>query len=59
MRALYIKAYGGPEVMQIGELPDPQLKRGEVLVFPFAEAAQAYAALEAGGTVGKLIIRIA
>jgi NADPH:quinone reductase-like Zn-dependent oxidoreductase len=32
MRALYIKKYGGPEVMQIGELPDPQPKPGEVLV---------------------------
>ena len=32
MRALYIKEYGGPEVMQIGELPDPEPKRGEVLV---------------------------
>ena len=32
MRALYIKAYGGPEVMQIGELPDPEPKPGEVLV---------------------------
>ena len=32
MRALYIKAYGGPDVMQMGELPDPEPKRGEVLV---------------------------
>jgi NADPH:quinone reductase-like Zn-dependent oxidoreductase len=32
MRALYIKKYGGPEVMQIGELPDPKFKQGEVLV---------------------------
>ncbi len=32
MRALYINAYGGPEVMQIGELPAPEPKRGEVLI---------------------------
>jgi NADPH:quinone reductase-like Zn-dependent oxidoreductase len=32
MKALYIKAYGGPEVMQIGEFPDPEPKPGEVLV---------------------------
>jgi NADPH:quinone reductase-like Zn-dependent oxidoreductase len=32
MKALYIKAYGGPEVMQIGELPDPQPRRKEVVV---------------------------
>ena len=32
MKALYIKAYGGPEVMQIGEFPDPEPKSGEVLV---------------------------
>lgn len=32
MKALYIKAYGGPEVMQIGERPDPEPKPGEVLV---------------------------
>ena len=28
-------------------------------VVPLAEAAQAYAAMEAGGTVGKVVIRIA
>ena len=28
-------------------------------VVPLAEAVQAYAALEAGGTVGKVVIRIA
>jgi len=32
MRALYIKSYGGPEVMQIGELPDPRPRRREVVV---------------------------
>jgi len=32
MKALQIKAYGGPEVMQIGELPEPDPKRGQVVV---------------------------
>ena len=32
MKALYIKSYGGPEVMQVGELPEPQPRRREVVV---------------------------
>ena len=32
MKALQIKAYGGPEVMQIGELPEPEPKQGQVVV---------------------------
>jgi len=32
MKALFIKAYGGPDVMQIGDLPDPKPRRGEAVV---------------------------
>jgi NADPH:quinone reductase-like Zn-dependent oxidoreductase len=32
MRAFYATRYGGPEVMQLGELPDPQARAGQVLV---------------------------
>lgn len=32
MKAFYITSYGGPEVMRYGDLPDPSLARGELLV---------------------------
>ncbi len=32
MRAIEIKEYGGPEVLQLCERPMPQLKQGEVLI---------------------------
>ena len=32
MRALQFKAYGGPEVLEVVELPDPEPGEGEVLV---------------------------
>jgi NADPH:quinone reductase-like Zn-dependent oxidoreductase len=32
MKACYFKAFGGPEVLQYGELPDPLPAEGEVLV---------------------------
>lgn len=32
MRAVYCEAYGGPEVLRYGELPDPVAGAGEVLV---------------------------
>ena len=32
MRAVVVKSPGGPEVLQIGEVPDPQPRPGELLV---------------------------
>ena len=32
MRAAFIRRFGGPEVLEYGELPDPAPKAGEVLV---------------------------
>ena len=32
MKAFYATRYGGPEVMQFGEIPDPTPGKGEVLV---------------------------
>ncbi len=32
MKAFFATAYGGPEVMKVGELPDPAPRRGELLV---------------------------
>jgi NADPH:quinone reductase-like Zn-dependent oxidoreductase len=40
-------------------LADGSVKAVIDKVVPLAEAAQAYAALESGGTVGKVVIRIA
>ncbi|HJX66681.1 MAG TPA: NAD(P)-dependent alcohol dehydrogenase [Polyangia bacterium] len=71
-RAVWQKVVGGWHRIVLGNLRDhPEdyaelerlLAEGSVKpvidkIFPLAEAAQAYAALEAGGTVGKVIIRI-
>jgi NADPH:quinone reductase-like Zn-dependent oxidoreductase len=38
MRAVYYERYGGPEVLQVGELPDPEPGRGEVVVRVAASA---------------------
>src|SRR2546423_7066167 len=32
MRAVVVKSPGGPEVLQIGEVPDPQPREGDLLV---------------------------
>ncbi len=56
MKAFFATAYGGPEVMKLGELPDPVPRAGEVVVA--VRAAEAFAAQEAGGTVGKVVIRV-
>jgi putative PIG3 family NAD(P)H quinone oxidoreductase len=32
MRAIIVKSFGGPEVLQIGEAPDPQPRPGDLLV---------------------------
>src|SRR6202046_3394895 len=32
MRAMVVKRYGNPDVLEMRELPDPQLKSGEVLI---------------------------
>ena len=32
MRALVVRRYGAPEVFESRQLPDPQLKAGEVLI---------------------------
>src|SRR5919204_5676690 len=32
MRAILVKSFGGPEVLQIGEAPDPQPRPGDLLV---------------------------
>jgi NADPH:quinone reductase-like Zn-dependent oxidoreductase len=36
MKAAYIERYGGPEVLQYGDLPDPAPGPGEVLIDIFA-----------------------
>ena len=32
MKAAFIEGYGGPEVLQFGEMPDPVAARGQVVV---------------------------
>jgi NADPH:quinone reductase-like Zn-dependent oxidoreductase len=41
MRACYIRKYGGPEVLEYGELPDPVPAAGEVLVDVHAASVNA------------------
>jgi NADPH:quinone reductase-like Zn-dependent oxidoreductase len=71
LRALWQRLAGGPRIVLANLRDRPEdyaeltriLALGEVRpvvahVFPLEQAAQAYAALEAGGTVGKVVIRV-
>ena len=37
MKAAFIEGHGGPEVLQIGELPDPEPRSGEVVLLGGAD----------------------
>src|SRR5215475_3844346 len=41
MKAVFIERFGGPEVLQYGELPDPVAAAGEVVVDVFASTVNA------------------
>ena len=32
MKAVFIRRYGGPEVLEYGDFPDPVVRAGEILV---------------------------
>jgi NADPH:quinone reductase len=53
MKGIQIKRYGGPEVLEYGELP----VRAEH-DYPLADAARAQADLEARKTTGKVLLTI-
>ena len=36
MKAAYIEQFGGPELLKVGELPDPSPAPGQVVVDTFA-----------------------
>ena len=41
MKAVYLEKFGGPEVLQYGDLPDPVAAPGEVVVDVFAASVNA------------------
>src|SRR5690242_2669738 len=52
MKAAYIRRFGGPEVLEYGELPDPAPKSGEVLVEIHAASVNAADWKMRGGNYG-------
>ena len=49
MRAVVIRHYGGPEVLEYGEFPDPVVGRGDVLVKVAAVAINPIDIMERSG----------
>src|SRR5215813_13880124 len=41
MKAAYIQQFGGPEVLQYGDLPDPSAGTGQIVVDTFAASVNA------------------
>lgn len=54
MKAIRISAFGGPEVMQLAEVPDPQPGPGQVLVRIFAAGVNPVETYIRAGTYAKL-----
>ena len=55
MKAVFMNGHGGPEVLRLGELPDPVAKAGEILVDIHAASINgADWKVRAGGTYGTL-----
>ena len=55
MKAAYIRRFGGPEVLEYGELPDPAPKSGEVLVEIHAVSVNAADWKMRGGQYGAAV----
>ena len=55
MKAAYIRRFGGPEVLEYGELPDPAPKAGEVLVEIHAASVNAADWKMRGGNYGAAV----
>jgi NADPH:quinone reductase-like Zn-dependent oxidoreductase len=55
MKAAYIRRFGGPEVLEYGELPDPTPKSGEVLVEIHAASVNAADWKMRGGQYGAAV----
>jgi NADPH:quinone reductase-like Zn-dependent oxidoreductase len=55
MKAAYIRRFGGPEVLEYGELPDPAPKSGEVLVEIHAASVNAADWKMRGGNYGAAV----
>ena len=61
MRAAGVMEFGGPEALQLVDVPDEPLGPGEVRLrvaetVPAEEAAEAHRRLEAGGVRGRLVL---
>jgi NADPH:quinone reductase-like Zn-dependent oxidoreductase len=53
MRAVFIRAFGGPEVLEFGELPRPEVRPGHVLVKVAAVGINYYDTLIRSGAVSR------
>jgi CheY-like chemotaxis protein len=57
MKAIFIRRYGGPEVLEFGECPDPVVGDGDVLIVvgPIGSAKDALRSLEGASFDGVLL----
>ena len=55
MKAVYIEQFGGPEVVKYGDLPDPSVGPGQIVVDAFAASVNgADWKVRAGATVAEV-----
>jgi NADPH:quinone reductase-like Zn-dependent oxidoreductase len=55
MRAVVVRGYGGPEALEVADVPVPEPRRGQVRIRVEA-AARAHERLQAGGVRGRLVL---
>ena len=58
MRAIILSRHGGPDVLEVRDLPDPVPGDGEVRVFAFEEITEAHRLMDRGQAGGKLVVEV-
>ena len=58
MKALIMTEQGGPEVLRTAEVDKPEIKKDIDRVVRFDGVGEAHRALEAGETLGRVVLRI-
>jgi len=58
MKALIMTEQGGPEVLRTAEVDKPEIKKDIDRVVTFDGVGEAHRALEAGETLGRVVLRI-
>jgi hypothetical protein len=58
IKALIMTEQGGPEVLRIAEVDKPEIKKDTDRVVTFDGVGEAHPALEAGETLGGVVLKI-